>query len=485
MFCTRGSLARVNRTIRSVFTAVVMAALLGTAAQAQTPTVLYNFAPNGPGPLGFLNPGTVSQGQDGAIYTTSVESPGLGYYSGMFFSMTTGGNLSQLFAFPSYIQGQPCPYGNSPYSGTSASPDGTYLVATLGCGLGWGTVLTMTPSGSANIVYSFTDGVEGGQPVAAPILGTDGNYYGVTECGGATPCGNTSQGCGTVYQLTPAGTLGWVHQFTGTDGCNGFAPLVQGKDGNLYGSTAGGAGSIFRVTPTGVFTFLNNSQGGITAPMVVGSDGNLYGTAAGGGNGQGSIFKITPAGKLTVLHSLSADGSEGGNLYAGLVQGTDGYFYGVATGGGTNGYGTIFRVGSKGGSTFSVLYDFDGANGVVGGAVEVSLLQHTNGSFYGLSNAGGTYGSGTFLSWNPSTPLRPFASLVTTLGPVGATIGVLGQGFTATKKVTFPKLVPATYTVVSDTYMTVTVPTGATTGFVMIKTAKGTLKSSKKFTVTP
>lgn len=488
MFCTRGSLARINRTIRCVLTAGVLATLLVAAAQAQTPTALYNFNPSNSDPLAFKNTGSLAQGQDGNIYTTSVSGGGTypPYPEGAVFNITpTGSSLTDIVAFTSLGSGGGCSDGCNPYSGVEPLPNGSFLVAPLAGGqYGYGTVLIVAPNGSVTQLYSFTGGSDGGFPFAAPILGTDGNYYGATTCGGATPCGNMTQGCGTIYQLTPAGTLGWVYQLGGTDGCNPFAPLVEGKNGNFYGSTAGGTTSIFRITPAGVFTFLNNSQGGITAPMVLGSDGNFYGTAVGGGNGEGSIFKMTPAGKLTVLHSLSSDASEGGNLYAGLVQATDGYFYGVATVGGQNGYGTIFRVGAKGGSTFSVLYNFDGASGVIGGAVEVSLLQHTNGSFYGFSNAGGTYGYGTFFSWNPSTPLLPFASLVTTSAPVGATIGILGQGLTGTKKVTFLGG-SAAFNVISDTYLTATVPTGAKSGFVTVKTPSGTLKSNKKFTVTP
>jgi len=459
---------------------------LGLVSAAQTPTALYNFNANSGDPVSFQNTGTLAQGQDGNIYTTSESGGGTfpPYPEGAVFNITpTGSSLTEIVPFTSLGSGGGCSDGCNPFSGVEPLPDGSFLVAPLSGGqYGYGTVLIVAPNGSVTQLYSFTGGNDGGQPFSAPILGADGNYYGVTTCGGATPCG---QGCGTIYQLTPAGTLGWVYQFNGgSDGCYGFAPLVEGKDGNFYGSTGRGTGSIFKITPAGVFTFLSNSQGGITAPMVLGSDGNFYGTAVGGGNGEGSIFKMTRAGKLTVLHSFSADASEGGNLYAGLVQATDGYFYGVATVGGQNGYGTIFRVGAKGGSTFSVLYNFDGANGVIGGAVKVSLLQHTNGSFYGMSNAGGTYGSGTFFKWNPSIPLKPFASLVTTSGPVGATIGILGQGFTGTKKVAFSGIV-ASFTVISDTYLTATVPTGAKSGFVTVKTPSGTLKSSKKFTVTP
>ena len=489
MFCTRGSLARINSTIRCVLTAGVLATVLVAAAQAQSPTALYSFDANGSGdPLGFTDPGTLAQGQDGNIYTTSDSGgrAGYPYPEGTVFNITpTGSSLTEVVTFTSVGSGQGCSIGCSPQSGVEPLPDGNFLVAPITGGQsGYGPVLIVSPNGSVTQLYSFTGGSDGGQPYASPILGADGNYYGTTVCGGATPCGNYSQGCGTIYQLTPAGTLGWVHQFTGTDGCNGLSPLVQGKDGNFYGSTSGGTGSIFRVTPAGVFTFLNKSQGGITAPLVLGSDGNLYGTAVTGSGTCGTIFKMTPTGKLTVLHTLSGDESEGCDFYAGVVQGTDGYFYAVTTAGGQNNWGTIVRVGSKGGSTFSVLYHFDGANGVIGGGVKVSLLQHTNGSFYGLSNVGGTYNYGTFFSWNPSTPLKPFASLATTSGPVGTTIGILGQGFTGTKKVAFSGIV-ASFTVISDTYLTATVPTGAKSGFVTVKTPSGTLKSSKKFTVTP
>ena len=470
-------------TIRPVFSAcslVMLLVLVSAAAQAQTPTVLYSFDANDSGdPVSFQNSGTLAQGQDGNIYATSA-SGGQGTYpypEGTVFNITpTGSSLTEMVIF-TYSNEQGCPDGCNPYSGVEPLPDGNFLVAPLvGGQSGYGPILIVAPNGSSvTSLYSFTGGSDGGELFAAPILGTDGNYYGVTACGGSTPCGTMSQGCGTIYQLTPAGTLGWVYQLGGTNGCNGFAPLVEGKDGNFYGSTI--TGTIFRVTPAGVFKVLNSSHGG-TAPLLQGSDGNFYGASLVGVGSCGTIFKMTLAGKLTVLHSLSPDESEGCDLYAGLVQGTDGYFYGVTATGGSSNSGTIVRVGSKGGSTFSVLYNFDG---VIGGGVKIPLLQHTNGTFYGFGNVGGTYGYGTFFSLNEG--LKPFASLVTTSAPVGATIGILGQGFTGTKKVTFPGG-SAAFNVVSDTYLTATVPTGARSGFVTVKTRSGTLKSNKKFTVT-
>lgn len=500
MICTLAKTAGVGMTMRKTFSVCFLGAFLFAlilpAVQAQTLTPLYSFNANGSGdPTQFENSGTLSQGQDGSIYTASV-SGGAGTYpypDGAFFSMTTSGALTESFVF-TFSNEQGCPYGCNPYSGAEQLPDGSFLVAPLAGGqYGDGTVVHFTPNGSgfnATTLYDFTGGSDGGEPNAAPILGPDGNYYGTTVCGGATPCVN-SQGCGTVYQLTPSGTLGWVYQFDGTHGCHSFAPLLLGKDGNFYGTALTGGtcsqcGLVFKITPAGVLTVLHNFNGSDgyepTAPLIQGTDGNFYGTAVVGIGSNGVIFKMTPAGRLTVLHSLKNDESEGADFYAGLMQATDGNFYGVTAAGGASNWGTIVRVGSKGGTTFSVLYNFDG---ISAGGLKVPLVQHTNGSFYGFGNNGGAYTYGTFFSFVPTIPLKPFASLVSTSGSVGTTIGILGQGLTGTKKVTFYNLVPATFTVVSDTYITATVPTGATTGFVTVKTATGTLKSSKKFVVTP
>src|SRR5208282_2366334 len=128
---------------------------------------------------------------------------------------------------------------------------------------------------------------------------------------------------------------------------------------------------------------------------VQGSDGNFYGTTVEGGTfGSGVVFKITASGKLTVLHDFGSIANDGGTPAAGLLQATDGNFYGVTESGGTKASGIIFRVGSTGGKSYSVRHNFNSATD--GSTPEVTLLQHTTGLLYGLSYVGGEYNFGTF-----------------------------------------------------------------------------------------
>ena len=145
-------------------------------------------------------------------------------------------------------------------------------------------------------LYSFA-GSDGAHPDAGLVQGSDGNFYGTTEFGGA------NNGNGTVFKITPSGALTTLYDFAGSDGFEPQAGLVQGSDGNFYGTTTGG----------------------------------------GANNGKGTVFKITPSGALTTLYSFA--GSDGAFPQAGLVQGSDGNFYGTTAGGGTDFAGTVFRLG--------------------------------------------------------------------------------------------------------------------------------------------
>jgi len=210
------------------------------------------------------------------------------------------------------------------------------------------------------------------------------------------------------------------------------------------------------------------------APLIEGGDGDFYGTAPYGGKyGYGIVFRITRTGKYAILHSLNI--SDGDSPDTALLQATDGYFYGVAGGGGQHNDGVIYRITPGGG--YSVIYSFDGTNGL---APDCALVQHTNGKLYGVALEGGTYNYGTFFSLDLG--LGPFVSLVSTSERVGHSIGILGQGFTGTTGVSFNGT-SAKFNVASDTYLTATVPTGATTGFVTVATPAGKLKSNRKFQV--
>jgi len=463
-----------------MLTVLLAIAAVSGVAQGQTFSPLYDFNPSAGDSAYPVPPGTQIQGQDGNIYSTSPNGGTIvqsGSEEGTVFDMTPAGALSVLFTFYGSLSG----FNNTgaiPTSGLTLGTDGNFYGSANQYGaFGFGNVFVITPGGALTDLHDFTGGSDGGFPYSAPIEGRDGNYYGTTSCGGDQSCSNNG-GNGTIYKITPSGTLTTLYTFDEVHGAANYAPLILGSDGNFYGTGWGGVGStsgvVYKITPSGSYTVLHYfclkmgcPDGSFPyAALVQGSDGNFYGTA-------NNAFKITPTGKLTVLYS---------NLVqplAGLVQATDGNFYGVTYAGGTSGSGSIFSVSPKKPYTYSLLYSFDGITASLPG---VTLLQHTNGTLYGLSLEGGTYNSGVFYSFDMG--LKPFVSVTTLSGAVGSPVGILGQGFTGTKKVMFTGAA-ANFTVISDTYLTATVPSGAKTGFVSVKTPGGTLKSNKKFQVTP
>lgn len=456
-----------------VFAAMVLAIGVGDA-RAQTFSVLYDFGATGD-PLSPSYEGIIAQGRDANLYSTSPNANSSA--NGTVFAITPSGTLTVPYYFTE---------GNVPKSGLTLGTDGYFYGTTVQANNDSGEVFKVTPSGSLIVLHTFTNGDDGGAPVAPPIEGADGNLYGTTTTGGAN-------GWGTVYKLTPSGTFTTIYSFVDyAHGVDPWAPLVQGTDGNFYeatyegGSSSGGV--FFRITPSGKFTLLYNFSGivGPVGPLVQGSDGNFYGTTSqGGANGLGAIFKLTPGGKLTVLHNFR--GQDGSGAYAGLTLANDGNFYGATYEGGNStncqsGCGAIFRISPKG--KFTVLYNFDMTTGMY---PFVTLIQHTNGILYGDTARGGiskecTQGCGVFFSLNMG--LNPFVSMVLASGKVGSTAEILGQGFTGTKAVSFNGTA-ASFNVVSDTYLTATVPSGATTGSVTVTTPGGVLTSNKAFRVTP
>jgi uncharacterized repeat protein (TIGR03803 family) len=211
-----------------------------------------------------------------------------------------------------------------------------------------GTVFKIITNGTLASLYLFTGGNDGKWPLAGLVQGSDGNFYGTTTSGG------TSQS-GTVFKISPEGSFSSLCSFTGgNDGANPQACLVQGSDGNFYGTTQFGgtnqSGTVFKISPEGSFTSLYSFTGGNDGEypyggLVQGRDGNFYGTTLFGGvnGGHGTVFKISANGSFSSLYSFTG-GNDGANPQAGLVEGRDSNFYGTTVNGGVGGVGTVFQL---------------------------------------------------------------------------------------------------------------------------------------------
>ena len=282
--------------------------------------------------------------------------------------------------------------GASSYARLLQASDGNFYGTTNYGGVGGdGTVFKITPQGQKTVLYSFAGGTDGKILEAGLIQGSDGNFYGTTIEGGL-------HNSGTVFKITPQGQETVLYSFAGGDGgTDGAFPngLIQGLDGNFYGTTAGGGsngdGTVFKITPQGQKTVLYSFAGvpadGVDpqAGLIQGSDGNFYGTTNhGGNNDDGTVFKITPQGQETILHSFGF-GNDGADLYAGLIQGSDGNLYGTTYQGGTTNSGTVFKITPQGHET--VLYSFAGGND--GLFPTAALIQGSDGNLYGTTLKGG------------------------------------------------------------------------------------------------
>ncbi len=250
------------------------------------------------------------------------------------------------------------------------------------------------------------DGTNGDAPAASLIQANDGNLYGTTEYGGTiSGCEGGFDPCGTVFKVTPSGTLTTLHTFVYSDGAFPVSPVVQGNDGNFYGTNqgegdSGGAGAIFKMTAGGTVTVLSFTSS--PAGLVQGRDGNFYGTTPRSYT-DGTVFKITPGGTFTTLHTF--DGTDGDNPQAALIQGTDGNFYGTTYSGGTSSYcgsgcGTIFKITPSG--SLTTLYNFSGTDGF---NVQAGLVQGLDGNFYGTTVNGGAHNVGEVYKITPSGTL--------------------------------------------------------------------------------
>ena len=305
--------------------------------------------------------------------------------------------------------------GNQPLAALIKGSDSNFYGTTFSGGLlNTGTVFKISAAGGLTTLHSFTGGLDGAQPQAALVQGIDGNFYGTTSAGGLS-----SSNAGTVFTINSLGTLTTLYRFTGgSDGGQPRGALVQGADTNFYGTTfaggTNGVGVVFKMTPAGTLTTLWRFNG-ITdgskplAGLVQGPNGNFFGTTfAGGDHGLGTIFTITPSGSLTTLYSFTGS-TDGANPAGSLVLGSNNRFFGTASAGG-NGTGAVFRVGMGGGLT--PLYNFMGSGD--GGFPEAGLILGSDGNFYGTTASEGAGGGGTVFKMTPGgalTTLHNFSGL--------------------------------------------------------------------------
>jgi uncharacterized repeat protein (TIGR03803 family) len=358
----------------------LLVAVLGSfprVTQAETYTILARFdGKNGSAPVS-----TVIPDAKGNLYGTTTYGP---KRLGTVFKLTPQGVITTLFTFGRDT-------GNQPWDGLIWGKDGNlYGVAHFGGKAGYGTVYKITPSGKYSLLHDFTN-QDGRAPRSGLLLAKDGNFYGVTY-------GISSHG--TIYRVTPNGNFTVLYRFSGPDGSGAWSTLVQGKDGFLYGTTEGGGkygnGNIFKLSLDGNLSTIwhfndRKLKDGreLRRGLVEGSDGNLYGTTRQGGNfGYGTIFKITPNGNLTTL--VHFNGQNGRFPETALIEGAKGTFYGTTFFGGNStqcsyGCGTLFKVTSDGALT--TLVNFNGENGSFPAG---NLTKDSKGNIYGTTSNGGS-----------------------------------------------------------------------------------------------
>lgn len=454
------------------------------------------------------------QATNGNFYGTT-NSGGSSSNNGAIFEITPSGALTPLDDLGAA--------GYSPYSGLIQATNGSIYGAAFNGGLyGAGTVYEITLGGALDTLYNFCQSgcPDGGAPYAGLVQATNGDLYGTTHGG----IGDESiYSYGTVFKIPPSGgTLTTLHSFCSqgppcTDGSYPYAGLVQATNGDLYGTTYSGgannAGTVFKITPNGtlktLYSFCSQpscTDGGYPyAGLVQASNGDLYGTTLGNGtnpfgdSSYGTVYKITLSGKLTTIYTFCSQSecTDGALPYAGLIQATDGNLYGATLSGGVgaggceyaedvDGCGTVFRI-DLSGKHMKTLYSFCVQSGCPDGSGPYGgLIQATDGTFYGTASRGGSQmcGGGCGTVFSLSDGLGPFVEPQTTSGEVGAAVTILGNNLTGASSVTFNGTA-AVFTVNSTgTAISTTVPTGATTGTVQVVTAGNTTVSSNvPFTV--
>ena len=497
-------MARKATIGKRVSAAIAICALAALGSPAQTCTTLASFHhANGANPAA-----TLVQATSGDLFGTTagggtnVLPNGTG---GTVFKISPRVGISTLHSFCALAN---CADGALPAAPLVQATNGDLHGTTYEGGpTAGGTVFKITQSGTLTTVYGFcslANCADGEEPVAGLVQATNGGLYGTTANGGAGVDCVVPYGCGTIFKITPSGALTTIYNFCSladcADGQSPWAGLVQATNGDLYGTTyeggAHGGGTVFRMTPSGTLTTLysfcalaNCADGANPeAGLVQATNGKLYGTTYyGGANcqanvpaGCGTVFEIIPSGTLTTLYSFCAlaNCADGANPEAGLAQANNGDLYGTTQAGAANGSGAIFQITPSDTLTTVSSFSFECGDG----STPSALVQATNGGLYGTMYYGGADGAGTIFSL--SLGLGPFVESLPTAGKVGSPAKILGTNLTGATSVTFNGTATV-FNVASPTLITTTVPTGATSGKIQVVTPSVTLSSDMPFRVLP
>ena len=371
---------------------------VAVSCTAGTESVAYSFGASTDAAKPY---GTLIQATDGNLY--GLSDVGGTHNEGAIFRFDpTTNSETLLYSFGS-ITGD----GTNPKGSLIQATDGNFYGTTTAGGTpGLGTVFEFNPStDTETVLHAFAGGAsDGATPGSNLVEASNGYLYGMTTAGG-------TNGSGTIFAINlSTGAYSNLYSFgsQANDGANPYGGLIQASNGELYGMTAGGGassfGTVFTFDPTTdvetpVFSFDGTDGANPYGNLLLASDGNFYGLTSGGGtNSTGVIFEITPAGSESTLYSFGATGSGDGAVpYGNLIQANDGNFYGMTELGGANGQGTVFEWSSTG--TESVLHSF--SNTTTDGAEPYgSVLQTTDGTLYGVTAIGGQYTNGTLFTIN-------------------------------------------------------------------------------------
>ena len=310
------------------------------------------------------------------------------------------------------------PYYGALTQGTDGNLYGTTVIggSEFGAGGGSGTIYQITPSGKVTTVYNFcsqANCADGGGPYGGLMLAANGNFYGATYGGGTT-------NLGTAFEFTPQAKLTTLYTFcsakNGSGDClDGTSPLetfFQATNGNIYGltniSVDYSAGTIFQITPAGklttVHSFGTNEAGG----LIQASNGGFYGVTVGGDDQIREFFQLGATGQINTLYTFATDQGQP----RGLIQGADGHFYGTTYDGGAEDSGTFYQITPAG--EYTQLYSFCAQPNCADGGGPNEVVQGTDGNFYGTTYMGGSNQvNGIFVGYGTVFQITPTGALTT------------------------------------------------------------------------